>query len=372
VNSDDSYRPVILKDNDDKLWCIFDHHRLSYDARHYVRAKSSADDGATWGSGPSDLGTSLSSAWIEPAYISASLNASRLYVIYCAGHSHVMLRICDLLTATWQAEAAVCDVANIDDRFDAAISSDGKIGIVMTPPSGGIHFKEHDGLAWSGLIEIEAADTHSPQIYYAGASPHVVYMILAGTGYYIPRHATGTGGEFAAEDVSPSFGAFDKVFVFYSSGSPQFQDKTAAAANITEGDICHSGSQGLLDLVGDCFYLGRLAKFNRASIILSSTGLGGEVAWEYWNGVTWVEFEPYSGAFDFDQDDALVQFWQDLSAAPSDWQMGSVNGFSAFWVRARTTLGYSINPVGTQILAGCKLEDISLARPASTWNGAGI
>jgi len=67
-----------------------------------------------------------------------------------------------------------------------------------------------------------------------------------------------------------------------------------------------------------------------------------------------------------------VQFWQDLSAAPSDWQMGSVNGFSAFWVRARTTLGYSINPIGTQILAGCKLEDISLARPASTWNGAGI
>jgi len=362
INADDSFRPVILKDSDGKLWCLFDHHRLSYDGRHYVRAKSSVDDGATWGTGPTDLGTALSSAWIDPVYVSVCLGAGRLHAVYCVDHIHLMMRICDLATAVWQDESAICDINSIDDQFDSALSSDSRLGIVVTPFSGGVYFKEHDGLTWSGLVEIEAGAARSPQVNYAGSSPQVLYMKHTGSGYYVPRYASRSGETFSVEDGSPAFGAFDKVFVFHSGGSPQYQDKTAAASNATTGDVFHSDSQALLDSAGDCLYLGGLSKFHRAAVILSTIGSGGVVAWEYWDGLDWVQFVPYSGAFNFDLDNRLVQFWQDLSAAPADWQVGPVYGYNAFWVRARVTTGFSTKPVGTQILAGSKLNDLALVR----------
>ena len=362
IDADDSFRPVILKDSDGKLWCLFDHHRLSYDGRHYVRAKSSVDDGMTWGTGPADLGTALSAAWIDPVYVSVCLGIARLYAVYCVNHSNIMLRICDLATSIWQDESAICQIDSIDDQFDSAISGDGRLGVVMISSAGGVRLKEHDGLTWGGLVEIEAGAARSPQIYYAGSSPQIIFMKHTGNGYYIPRFARKSGEAFDVEDASPAFGAFDKVFVFCVAGSPQYQDKTAAAASSATGDIYHSDSQALLDGAGDCLYLGGLSKFNRAAAVLSTQGSSGVVVWEYWNGFDWVQFVPSSGAYHFELSDILIQFWQDLSAAPAEWQVGLINGHNAFWVRARATTGYSIKPVGTQILAGSKLDDLALVR----------
>lgn len=372
INADNSYRPVILKDGDGRLWCLFDHHRVSYDGRHYVRVKNSVDDGATWGTGPADLGTALSSAWTDPVYVGACMSTSRLHAVYCVANTTLIHRICDLATSTWQAEISICEINDIADRFDAAISTDGRLGVAITPTSGGVIFKEHDGLAWGGLIEIENIEAMSPQLYYSGTTPRVVYMLHAGNGYYVPRFASMIGQVFVAEDASPSFGAFDRVFVYYLDGSPQYQDKTAAAANATADDIVHSDSQVLLKGAGDCLYLGDSAKYHRAAIVLSNIGTEGDVVWEYWDGFGWVEFVPQSGAYKFDLNDCLVQFWQDLVSAPSDWQIGAVNGYSAYWVRIMVTMEFSQSPIGTQILAGSKFEDLSLVRPAPVSNGVTI
>lgn len=362
INVDESYRPVILKDPDGKLWCLFDHFYLSSDARHYVRAKSSIDDGQTWGSGPSDLGTALSAAWLDPAYPSVSAGGQRLYAVYCVNHECLKLRICNLADCTWQPESSIFDIADVDDRFDAAISGDGRLGVIAAPTSGDVYFKEYDGIAWGALIEIESGQARGPQLSYLGSTPEVVYSKYAGNGYYIPRYARKSGDSFAPGDISPAFGFFDTVLLYCPGGSPEFQDKTVAASSTAEGDIYHSHSNGMLDNIGDCIYLGKLSKFHRAAVVLSTAGLGGEVAWEYWNGVAWTVFTPFSGNVDFDSSDSLLLFWSDLSCAPADWQISAVLGIDAFWVRARVTTGYSTNPVGTQILAGSKLDDLALGR----------
>ena len=153
--------------------------------------------------------------------------------------------------------------------------------------------------------------------------------------------------------------------LLYSSGAAgQYQDKSTAAANTSTGDIFHSESQGLLDSVDDCLYLGRQSKFFSVSIILSTPGIGGNVVWEYYNGTQWSAFTPDSGDYHFDSNDTLVYLWQDSISIPSNWQTNLVNGQSAYWVRARVTLGFSVNPIGSQIIAAVKCDDLSLVRGA--------
>jgi len=369
INVDETYRPVIFKDGDDKLWCLFDHFRVSYDGRHYVRAKNSTDEGATWGSGPGDLGTALSAAWIDPVYATICVSGARLYAVYCVNRSSLKLRICTLSDSSWQAESSIVDLNNVDDRFDAAISTDGRLGVVITPLSGNVYFKEFDGLTWGGLVELETATARSPQIAYSGSSPQIIYSKDLGNGHFVPRYCARSGDSFEISNASPSIGEFDKVLVFALNGSPQFEDKTSAAANTAAGDVYHSGSQGLLDSVGDCLYLGKLAKFNKAAVVLSTSGIGGVVVWEFWNGVSWVEFTPHSGAFHFDSPDNSVYLWQDLFSAPASWQIVAVYGTDAYWVRARVTTGFATNPVGTQLLAGSKIDDMAMMKPDTGLNG---
>jgi hypothetical protein len=361
VDVDLSSRPVILKDGDGLLWCFFNHHWTSNDYRHYIRVKSSSDDGQNWGSGTSDLGTALSDAWLQEGYVCACRYLSKLYAVYCVSRSNLILRTNDLSNPGWTAESAIASLDYIDDQFQAAPSNDGKLGVAFIPSAAGkVYLKEFDGLLWSGLIEIESTEARSPQITYQDNVPDVLYARHLGNDYYSPRYARKSGGAFILEDFSEGLGLFGKVFL-YCAANQQYQDKTSAAANVTTGDVFHSESQGLLDSVGDCLYLGKQVKFYCAAIILSTPGTGGSVVWEYFSGTDWVEFTPYSGGYNLDSADELVYLWQDAASVPSGWQIGAVNNIPAFWVRARVTDGFSNNPIGTQILAATKLDDMSLA-----------
>lgn len=361
-NVDHSSRPVILKDSNNKLWCFFDHHWISYNSRHTIRAKSSVDDGQTWGTGVSDLGTALSAAWVEQGYVGACQHLSKLYAVYCVGRSNLIMRSCELAGPTWSDESTVATLETIDDNFHIAPSGDGKLGVAFSHIAGSrIYLKEYDGLLWSGLIEIESAQAESPQLTYKESILHIFYTRHLGNNYYVPRYARKSGAVFTIENFSQALGPFDKVLLYCGAGSPQFQDKTTASANTTTGDIFHSSSQGLLDEIGDCLYLGKQSKFFCAAIILSTSGTGGSVIWEYFNGIDWIQFTPDSGSCNFDSPDIIAYFWQDAISVPAGWQVGAVNGISAYWVRARVASGFAVNPVGTQLLAATKIDDLALA-----------
>ncbi len=363
VAVDNNYNPTVIKDSDSKLWCFFVNHRTSLDSNYYVRVKSSTDDGATWGTGDADLGTALSSGYAVNAYVGACQISSKLYAVYCVNRSDLNYRICDLSGPTWGAETAIHSANYIDDDFDIAPSPEKKLGVVfIVSGENKVYFKENDGSFWSGLYEVETVQARSPQIGYVNNIPHIFYARLIAENYYIPRYAGKSGESFSLSNYTPAIGAFDKIILYNNLGTTKFQDRSSVAANPTLADIFHSESSALIDSIDDCIYFGKQSKFFSAAILLSTAGVSGTVVWEYFNGSNWVEFIPSSGSYNFDSLDALVYFWQDGESTPSDWQIGMVDDSNNYWVRARVTLGFSAEPVGSQIVAGVKADDLVLVR----------
>ena len=366
LNVDDNYNPCILKDGDGKLWCFIINHRTSVDSKYYVRTKSSDDDGQTWGTGGGDLGTQLSSGSNDICYVSACQISSRLYSVYTDERSNLKYRVYDLKLESWESEVAIHTGDYIDDDFDIAVSSDKKLGVTFSISSDGrIYFKEFDGNSWSGLQEVEDVQSRSPQISYLNDIPNIFYAGLLGSNYYRVRHALKSGTSFLTADCIPSIGIFDKVFVYDDSASSKFEDRTTAAADTSSGDVYHPESSAMLDGIGDCLYIGKQDKFYSATLILSVVGAGGQVAWEYFDGAQWIAFTPDGGAYHFDSADKLVYLWADGESIPSDWQIGTVNNYNAYWIRARVSVGFSSNPVGTQVMTAPKCDDLALVHTGS-------
>ncbi|UCE65310.1 MAG: exo-alpha-sialidase [Candidatus Zixiibacteriota bacterium] len=366
ITVDDNYNPFFLIDADDNFWCLFVNHKTSGDSKYYVRVKISDDKGATWGTGPTDTGTELSSGSGDIAYVAGTRIGSRLYVIYADGRSDLKYRIYDTQNEIWDTEYSIYSGNYIDDDFDMAASKDGKLSVAFAVSSESkLYFKEYDGSSWSGVIEVETVSSRSPQIAYFDSVPHIFYAKNHGSNYYSLRKAKKSGSGFAVSDYAPAVGAFDKVFLYDDSASTKYQDKTDEASSDTSGDVFHSESSALLESIEDCLYLGKQSRFYCVASVLSTAGAGGSVVWEYFDGEDWDQFTPDSGAYNFDSSDKLVYLWEDGESLPSDWQVTKVNNFNAYWIRIRVTAGFSTKPVGTQIIAATKCDDLALVREAA-------
>jgi hypothetical protein len=272
-------------------------------------------------------------------------------------------RAYDLNAGSWGDENSIHSGDYIDDNFDIETSSHKKLGLAFAVSSDSkLYFKEFDGSLWSGLYEVEDSESNSPQVFYSGKVPNVFYARDLGNSYRALRHAKLSGDSFVRSDFSPAVGIFDSVFVYDDSSGSPFEDKTSAAADSVAGDVFHSGSSAILDAVDDCLYLGKKDRYFCAAIILSTAGAGGAVDWEYFDGSVWKTFVPHSGAHHFDSADALVYLWQDGVSAPSDWQVGTVNGYPAYWIRARVTTAFTTSPVGSQVIPAPKCDDLAFVR----------
>jgi len=363
VTVDDNYNPFFLIDADENFWCLFVNHNTSGDSKYYVRAKISEDKGTTWGTGPTDPGTALSSGSADIAYVSGCRIGSRVYVVYADGRSSLKYRVYDLLNEIWDTEYSIYSGNYIDDDFDIAVSGDGKLGVTFAVSGENkLYFKEYDGSSWSGVIEVETVLSRSPQIAYFENIPHIFFARHPGNNYCILRKAIKSGSGFTVSDYAPSIGIFDKVFVYDDSASTEYQDKTDEASSETSGDVFHSESSALLDGIEDCLYLGKQSRFYCVAIVLSTAGAGGTVVWEYFDGEDWKRFTPDSGAYHFDSSDKLVYLWEDSESIASDWQVTKVNNQSAYWIRIRVTAGFSTKPIGSQIIAAAKGDDLALVR----------
>lgn len=76
-----------------------------------------------------------------------------------------------------------------------------------------------------------------------------------------------------------------------------------------------------------------------------TAGTDGVVAWEYWNGTTWTALTSVvdnTNSFKIAVADNLTVSW----AIPSDWAARTIStSASLFWVRARITTVYTVNPI---------------------------
>ena len=94
--------------------------------------------------------------------------------------------------------------------------------------------------------------------------------------------------------------------------------------------------------VGDCLYVGSSYRFTGLDIQLSTSGVGGVLVWEYYNGSSWSSLsvtESDTGADDLNASGNI--YW----TLPSDWQETSVNSSGDYyWIRARVSTAHSTSP----------------------------
>jgi hypothetical protein len=366
ITVDDNYNPFFLIDGDENFWCLFVNHNTSGDSKYYVRVKISEDKGSTWGTGPADTGTALSSGSDGICYVAGVRIGSRLYAVYADGRSDLKYRVYDTQSEVWDTEYSIYSGDYIDDDFDLAASADGRLGVAFAVSGENkIYFKEYDGSSWSGVQDVETVSSRSPQIAFFDTIAYIFYATNHGNDYYTLRKAKKSGSGFAVSDYAPAIGVFDSVLVYDNSASTKYEDKTDEASSDTSGDVYHSESSALLDSLEDCLYLGKQNRFYCAAIVLSTAGAGGSVVWEYFDGDNWKQFAPESGGFNFDSSNKLVYLWDDSQSIPSDWQPAELNNYSAYWIRVRVTTAFSTKPVGTQIMAAARCDDLALVREAA-------
>ena len=350
INLEQNYYPSLTKDSTGRLFCSWTYFNTA-DSRYYMRVKTSVNDGGTWGTGPSDPGTALNSGAANSAYSTLIFVPTYVYCFYTQAGTSLEYRRFEIGGSSWETAAILYSGTNLDYNFSSAISPDRRIGIAFKADSS-LSYKEFDGNQWSGLFTVDNTAPVSLNLQFQKNAAYILFCKSIGTDQNQLYYSLKTGSVFSTPAVLNSGSTtFDKVFCFDQSATDQFSDKTIEASNSTSADVFHPTSNGLVKDLNDALYLGMDARFNLASLVLSTLGITGEVAWQYWNGTTWTSFTPYSGAFQLTSSPKNVILWQDPDSVPSDWQQNLVNSVAKFWVKLLVTIAYTTAPVGSQITA---------------------
>jgi hypothetical protein len=192
------------------------------------------------------------------------------------------------------------------------------------------------GLGWNMRREFGSGGISKVRAYIDSGLPHGVYDF----GVFESE----TGGTKYYEAMELPYVHFTKVYLYHSG---VYEDETEDASNADTADVFHSATSSLLKNVGDILYLGMAERVTNCNIILSTVGIGGVIVWEYYKsqpGGGWIAFTPTSGAYHF------TNITKQMNCGSlSGWTINSVNGFSAYWIRARVTTIFSTAPIGTEL-----------------------
>ncbi len=343
----DCYFPAIARDSLQRLHVSYTWFNSS-SGNYRVRYKRSTTDGAVWGGGASDPGTDLTTG-SAAAYSQLLYSAPTLYCVYTDAGAKLALRELRDGAILWEAEQIAHSGIFLSDRFSAALNDTGTLLGIAFESTGRLYYIEYDGQSWSGQFDIASTPATPPLLQFSGGEPSLFYGVAIGTGQVavVCRRKQGTGF-LAEENLGGDVSIFRDVVLYDDNGTPQFISRRDQAGDTATADIVHPSSGALVADSQDAIYFGCDDPFGSITILLSTAGSGGSVAWEYFNGSSWNAFEPLSGAYHFDQLTQVVRLWQDSRRAPSDWQPCEIHSVSALWVRARVTASFSTPPVGTQ------------------------
>nr|MBN2276856.1 hypothetical protein [candidate division Zixibacteria bacterium] len=356
-NADENHYPSITIQPSGRLWVAWSRQASG---SCYINAKSSDDQGETWGTGPDSYGYAIS-AELSSGYSQIIVFGSYVYLFftqddlklsYCRKHINV---------STWEDEADVATGTGFDENFRAAVSDDNRLGIVFDDTW--LKFREFDGDKWGGIITVDDDGGVFPRLQYRDNQPFIIYLAVSGSNQNKILFSRRQGTTFSdPAPLDPARSEFEKVLC-YNATSASYADLTSAAADSTPGDILHPDSQAILKNSGDVLYLGMSARFNYLKIILSSVGSGGEIGWQYYNGREWYGFVPSGGACHFNDLDRELLLWDDSLNIPADWQKYTVQGNNLFWVRAVVQSDFDPGPVGSQLTTVTNTESLILMEP---------
>jgi len=344
-DGDSNFYPSIFKDSWDQLWITWTREAGGV---HYIQSKLSADDGVSWGGGPSDPGLQVNTG---NSYAFSRLNemSSTLHCIYCNGDDGLFMRRRGLGAVLWNSEEGVYSGSGIGRDFDCRVSPDQKLGVVFADAEN-LSYKEFDGSSWSGAYPIDSTFAVGPRLLFSQTKPFVVYGVDIGGGKIRPVYSLLDQGAFAPPaSVSSELDTLQYVLCHRPDAAVQYDDKSFQAANDTVGDVVHDDSGCLAVDSGDAVFFGQTGKFTRLQIELSAIGAGGDIDWYFWTGSDWEQFVPASGAYRFESSPETVILWQDSSGIPAKWQSATVAERSAYWVKAVVSSDFTSGPIGTQI-----------------------
>lgn len=129
-----------------------------------------------------------------------------------------------------------------------------------------------------------------------------------------------------------------------AAGGPTFVDQTTGFNDATNANCTPFPA---VEATGDYFAIGYSTRFTGAKFdyLNGTAGVGGAVAWEYWNGSAWTALTGVADAtngFTAAAADALEVTWD----TPTNWVANTLNGAGPmFYVRAKVSSTYSTNPV---------------------------
>ena len=356
-SSNQCYNPSITIEDSGKLWVSWSRWTT---VDYYLHAKSSTDSGATWGSGGADAGDMLTGAVTE-VYSKVVIGTSDIFVVYSHGGSTLSVRSRPIIGGSWTTAVDLASSASdFDEHFDVAVSDNGLVAVAYDQAA--LKYREYDGVVWSPVVDLDAAEGSSPQLLFNINVPVVVYLSQYATGQEQLMYTSRESGTFATpEPLDPGAGTFDEVLV-YDTASSSYNDLPTAAASGTTADVYHSSSSTLLKVQGDAVHLGMDRRFRYLRILLSTIAVGGGLAYSYWNGANWIAFTPAGGAYDFDASDRELLLWSDYDATPDDWQKEALGDDERYWVRIQVTTAFTTGPVGSQITSISNLGAVIVRR----------
>lgn len=156
-----------------------------------------------------------------------------------------------------------------------------------------------------------------------------------------PNSANLLGGTITAGTASEVWGV--------DAPSTEFLDKTAGFNDATSANFSPF-TFAAAEAINDYCAFGSIRKFSKLRFDSAggTAGIGGVVAWEYWNGSSWTAL---SGVTDGTTGFTIaVVDGQDVTfTMPSDWDTTTISsGAELFFTRARVTTIYSTNPIYDQ------------------------
>ena len=350
------YSPSISVEPDGKLWAAFSIYNAP---NRDLYVKSSTDGGSTWGTGSSDLGESMQTGYM---YTTPRLltGATDTFLFYNGNYSFLVYRTIPLADTTWTSNTLISTGGNISSHYDVAFGADGVIGIAWDDLK--LRYREFDGSNWGAVVDLDADFTIAPQVVFRSGYPIIVYLAYWNGGIHVTRYSHRQSGTFSTPaELGVGAGLFQTVLL-YDVATAQYEDLTSAAADTTIADVYHSQTSCLLKDVDDAVYLGEDYPFRSFIARLATSGSGGVLLYTYWDGSSWKSFTPASGAANLDNSESRVILWSDLSEAPVDWQMTTIDGVKRFWVRLKVTGAFTTGPVGTNLTAYPYLLKLSFVR----------
>lgn len=348
--------PSLAIETGGKLWVSWT--RIDGGVR-YAHAKSSTDGGATWGSGPSDSGDALT-AGASSAYSKVLVGPNDIHVVYTNGGLNLSIRSQPIAGGNWTGEYNIATGTTFDQHFDAAISSDGSLGVVFD--HGQLKYREHNGVSWGSVVTLDSDGGDFPQLLFSDGVPAIVYLSSLASDQVLVKCTTRATGSFSSPAVLDERAKqFDSV-TLYDASAASYADLTNAAGSSSTADIYHPNSSVLIKDSGDIIYLGMDQRFRYVKFLLSTAGSGGTVVYSYWDGSNWKAFTPTGGSFNLDSTDKNLLLWDDYVSMPGDWQKKLVNGQTRFWLKIEVDSAFTTGPIGSQITAASDLQAFIVRR----------